>query len=62
MPAKGVECLRCYSVLFSIDDIIQHITDNPSHKWYKFGDEGVLFIKLLKEVNENEGMGRNDVG
>ena len=54
MPTKGVECLRCYSVLFSIDDIIQHITDNPSHKWYKFGDEGVLFIKLLKEVNENE--------
>ena len=50
---KGLQCLRCYSVVFSINDMITHIIQNPSHQYWKYGDgKGVLFIKLLKDVRK----------
>ena len=48
---KEIECLRCCSVLFSIDSIVKHIRDNPSHKWFKFEEKGVIFIKQQKSLN-----------
>jgi len=28
---KGLQCLRCYSVVFNIDDLLKHIINEPSH-------------------------------
>lgn len=48
---EGLQCLRCYSVVFTIDGIVKHIMENCSHNYWKYGEgKGVLFIKLLKEV------------
>ena len=46
---KGLQCLRCYSVIFDIENLIKHIIDEPSHKYWKYGtsEGGVVFIELF---------------
>ena len=50
---EGLQCLRCYSVLFDINGVIEHIIADPSHQYWKYGEgKGVVFIKVLKEVTK----------
>ena len=54
---KGLQCLRCYSVVFNINDLLKHIINEPSHKYWKYGQSegGVVFIDLFtKGENRNE--------
>ena len=45
---KGVCCCQCFSVIFDVGQLVQHLADNPSHKHWKFGDgKGALFIELM---------------
>lgn len=56
-PVKGVKCTTCFSVIFSIDGLIQHLKENPVHRFYSFGGRnpiGALVIKILIESEEAE--------
>jgi len=51
---EGLQCLRCCSVVFTIDSLLKHIIAEPTHTYWKYGDaKGVVNIKLLKEVKGN---------
>ena len=48
---KGLTCIECKSILFDTTALINHIEENPTHKYFKQGvGDYVLFVKLLKEV------------
>lgn len=54
---KGVTCAECKSVLFSLEALINHRKENPTHRVYTFGGEypkGALVIKLLLDIEEAE--------
>jgi len=42
---KGLCCCQCYSVIFDVSNLVQHIAENPSHNYWKFGDgNGVIYM------------------
>lgn len=49
---KGVTCIKCDSVVFTINNLILHMILEPTHRYWKFSDKGVLLIKLFMEVKE----------
>lgn len=51
---EGLQCLKCCSVVFSIDGLLKHLINEPTHKYWKYGEgKGVVYLKLLKEVSAN---------
>lgn len=52
---KGVTCISCNSVLFSIKDVYDHLRMEPRHNYYKYGDgEFVWHLKQLIEERQYE--------
>ena len=50
---EGVTCAVCKSIIFSLNGLIIHRRDNPTHRVYTFGTqypEGALVIKLLMDI------------
>lgn len=47
---EGVTCIKCSTVMFKISNLVEHLKNEPTHKYYKYGDcKGVIHVKLLKE-------------
>ena len=53
IEGDGVCCVECKSILFSVYRLVDHIRENPTHHYFKFGNgDLVIFAKLLQEVRE----------
>lgn len=52
--SKGLTCLNCQSIVFSIEQLIEHIGKEPHHNWWKFAEKGCVHIKLLLDYKNAE--------
>lgn len=48
---QGVKCLDCSSVIFDVESLIQHLLDRPGHRLFTSGDDVVLSIDCLADVD-----------
>lgn len=48
---KGVTCIECRSVFFSIKPLLEHVRDEH-HEWFKSGDGAVIKISLYTPHKE----------
>lgn len=51
---EGLRCLECQSVIFDVKKLIRHLHNRPGHRKFASGDDLVLDVSYLRDVDTGD--------